>query len=113
MCADAAGSILAGGRGLGHFSDGLQGGVHIVPSGEAQDVGEKMLGQLLITKQTGAAGKPVNTVLVAQKMKLINEMYFAILLDRASAGPMVIACSEGGTSIEDLAEKQTKKNEKQ
>jgi succinyl-CoA synthetase beta subunit len=69
----------------------------------------KMLGQLLITKQTGAAGKPVNTVLVAQKMKLINEMYFAILLDRASAGPMVIACSEGGTSIEDLAEKHPEK----
>ena len=68
-----------------------------------------MLGQLLITKQTGAAGKPVNTVLVAQKMKLINEMYFAILLDRASAGPMVIACSEGGTSIEDLAEKHPEK----
>ena len=68
-----------------------------------------MLGQLLITKQTGAAGKPVNTVLVAQKMKLINEMYFAILLDRASAGPMVIACSEGGTSIEDLAEKHREK----
>ena len=101
--------FLRGGRGLGHFSDGLQGGVHIVPSGEAQDVGEKMLGQLLITKQTGAAGKPVNTVLVAQKMKLINEMYFAILLDRASAGPMVIACSEGGTSIEDLAEKHPEK----
>jgi len=63
-----------------------------------------MLGQLLVTKQTGAAGKPVNTVLVAQKLNLMNEMYFAILLDRASAGPMVIACSEGGTSIEDLAE---------
>ena len=73
------------------------------PSGEAQGLG-KMLSQLLVTKQTGAAVKPVNTVLVAQKLNLINEMYFAILLDRASAGPMVIACSEGGTSIEDLAE---------
>ena len=68
-----------------------------------------MLGQLLVTKQTGAAGKPVNTVLVAQKMKLVNEMYFAILLDRASAGPLVIACSEGGTSIEDLAETHPEK----
>ena len=96
--------ILAGGRGLGQFKNGLHGGVHIVPSGEAQELGKKMLGQLLVTKQTGAAGKPVNTVLVAQKLNLINEMYFAILLDRASAGPMVIACSEGGTSIEDLAE---------
>ena len=58
-------------------------------------------GQTLVTKQTGEAGKPVNALLVAEKMKLVNEMYFAILLDRASAGPMVIACSEGGTSIED------------
>lgn len=63
-----------------------------------------MLGQTLVTKQTGAEGKPVNTLFVAEKMNLVNEMYFAILLDRASAGPMVIACSEGGTSIEDLAE---------
>mmetsp|Transcript_8412 Transcript_8412/g.33083 ORF Transcript_8412/g.33083 Transcript_8412/m.33083 type:complete len:256 (+) Transcript_8412:72-839(+) len=59
--------ILAGGRGLGHFKNGLQGGVHIVPYGKAQAVGEQMLGQLLVTKQTGEAGKPVNTVLVAQK----------------------------------------------
>jgi succinyl-CoA synthetase beta subunit len=51
--------------------------------------------QVLVTKQTGPAGKPVNTLYVAQKMKLANEMYFAILLDRASAGPMIIACSEG------------------
>ena len=64
-----------------------------------------MLGQILVTKQTGEAGKPVNTVLVAQKMKLSGEKYFAIALDRKTAGPIVIACSEGGTSIEDLAEK--------
>jgi succinyl-CoA synthetase beta subunit len=44
-------------------------------------------------------------LLVARKMKIAREMYFAILLDRKSAGPMIIACSEGGTSIEDLAEK--------
>ena len=68
-----------------------------------------MLGQTLVTKQTGAAGKPVNTLMVAEKMKLVNEMYFAILLDRASAGPMIIACSEGGTSIEDLAESHPEK----
>jgi len=57
-----------------------------------------------VTKQTGEEGKPVNTLLIAKKMKLVNEMYFAIALDRATAGPMIIACSEGGTSIEDLAE---------
>jgi succinyl-CoA synthetase beta subunit len=42
-------------------------------------------------------------------MDLVNEMYFAILLDRASQGPMIIACSEGGTSIEDLAEESPEK----
>ena len=55
------------------------------------------------------AGKPVNTLYVARKMKLAREMYFAILLDRSSAGPIMIGCSEGGTSIEDLAEKSPEK----
>ena len=47
--------------------------------------------------------------MVAEKMNLVNEMYFAILLDRASGGPVIIACSEGGTSIEDLAEESPEK----
>lgn len=97
--------ILAGGRGLGKFTNGLQGGVHIAKAAEAAELAKKMLGGTLVTKQSGPAGKPVNTLYVAKKMKLAREMYFAILLDRASAGPIIIACSEGGTSIEDLAEK--------
>lgn len=97
--------ILAGGRGLGKFTNGLQGGVHIIPSSKAVEYAKKMLGGTLVTKQTGPAGKPVNTIYIAKKMKLAKEMYFAILLDRKSAGPIIIACSEGGTSIEDLAEK--------
>jgi succinyl-CoA synthetase beta subunit len=44
-----------------------------------------MLGGTLVTKQTGPAGKPVNTLLLAKKMELVNEMYFAILLDRVRA----------------------------
>lgn len=51
--------------------------------------------QTLVTKQTGPAGKPVNTLYIANKMKLKNEMYFAMLLDRGTMGPMIIACSEG------------------
>uniref|UniRef100_A0A061S5H4 Succinate--CoA ligase [ADP-forming] subunit beta, mitochondrial n=1 Tax=Tetraselmis sp. GSL018 TaxID=582737 RepID=A0A061S5H4_9CHLO len=97
--------ILAGGRGLGSFTSGLKGGVHIVPQSEAREIASKMLGGTLVTKQTGPAGKPVNTVLVAEKMALAREMYFAILLDRSSAAPVIISCSEGGTSIEDLAHK--------
>ena len=98
--------ILAGGRGLGHFpATGLQGGVHICTAEEAPKLAEKMFGQQLVTKQSGPEGKPVHWLYVAKKMALAREMYFAILLDRASAGPMIIGCSEGGTSIEDLAEK--------
>ena len=55
----------------------------------------KMLGGTLVTKQTGPAGKPVNTLLIARKMDLAREMYLAILLDRKAAGPVVVACSEG------------------
>eukprot|EP01018_Ginkgo_biloba_P009916 Gb_21325 [translate_table: standard] len=97
--------ILAGGRGLGSFKNGLKGGVHIVKIDEAEDIAGKMLGQILVTKQTGPEGKVVNKVYLCQKLALSNEMYFAITLDRASAGPVIIACRKGGTSIEDLAEK--------
>jgi succinyl-CoA synthetase beta subunit len=97
--------ILAGGRGLGTFKNGLQGGVHICKVEEVEGLAKQMIGETLVTKQSGAEGKPVNCLYIAQKMQLQNEKYFAILLDRGSGGPLVIACSEGGTSIEDLAEK--------
>ncbi|KAL2323411.1 hypothetical protein Fmac_027790 [Flemingia macrophylla] len=97
--------ILAGGRGLGTFKSGLQGGVHIVKTEQVEDIAGKMLGQILVTKQTGPQGKIVGKVYLCEKLSLINEMYFAITLDRTSAGPIIIACRKGGTSIEDLAEK--------
>jgi succinyl-CoA synthetase beta subunit len=95
--------ILAGGRGLGKFTSGLQGGVHVIKTSEVAEYAGKMLGGTLVTKQSGPEGKPVNTVMLAKKMNLTKEMYLAIMLDRASMGPVIIACSEGGTSIEDLA----------
>ena len=104
--------ILAGGRGLGTFTNGFQGGVHVIPKSQTEEFAKKMIGQTLVTKQSGPEGKPVNTVLMAEKMDLVNEMYFAILLDRAFGGPVVIACAEGGTSIEDLAEKYPEKIKK-
>ena len=84
--------IYAGGRGLGKFTNGLQGGVHICSVNKALELAKKMLNQTLVTKQTGAAGKPVNTLYIAKKMKLKREMYFAILLDRKTAGPIMIGC---------------------
>ena len=77
--------ILAGGRGLGTFKNGLQGGVHICGSGDVRSLAERMMHQVLVTKQTGAQGKPVNTLYIAKKMKLKNEKYFAILLDRCGS----------------------------
>lgn len=97
--------VLAGGRGLGKFKNGFQGGVHIVKADKIEETAGKMLGQILVTKQTGSQGKIVSKVYLCEKLSLVNEMYFAIMLDRTSAGPLIIACKKGGTSIEDLAEK--------
>src|SRR6187401_3314068 len=68
-----------------------------------------MLGQTLVTHQTGAAGRVVNTVLVAKSVEIEREVYFAILLDRATGQPMVVASTEGGVEIEAVAEKTPEK----
>jgi succinyl-CoA synthetase beta subunit len=97
--------VLAGGRGLGHFKEnGFQGGVHIVPKAKVGETAEKMLGKTLITKQTGEKGKPNNTLMLAEKVSIAGEKYFAILMDRGSGGPVMIGSKIGGTSIEDIAE---------
>ena len=98
--------IHAGGRGKGTFKNGFKGGVHLVKSPEeAQDLAGKMLGQTLVTKQTGPEGKEVSKVLVAEAVDIARELYFAILVDRASCAPMIIASTEGGMDIEEVAEK--------
>lgn len=70
---------------------------------EAKALADKMLGQKLITKQTGAAGKPCNAVYICERKYARNEYYFAILMDRKAAGPVVVASSEGGVDIESVA----------
>lgn len=67
--------ILAGGRGLGTFKSGLKGGVHMTNVEKATELAKQMLGGTLVTKQTGPAGKPVNTLYVAKKMKLVRAPY--------------------------------------
>jgi succinyl-CoA synthetase beta subunit len=97
--------VLAGGRGLGYFKENnFQGGVHIVAKDKVAETAEKMLGKTLITKQTGEEGKPNNTLLLAEKVAIESEKYFAILMDRGSGGPLMIGSKTGGTSIEDIAE---------
>jgi succinyl-CoA synthetase beta subunit len=97
--------VLTGGRGLGHFSNGFKGGVHLCNKpGDVERFASKMLGQQLITKQTGAAGLPCSKIMLAERMYMRREMYISIMLDRAAGGPIFIASPAGGTSIEDVAE---------
>lgn len=97
--------IHAGGRGKGTFTNGFKGGVHLVKTPEeAKEVAAKMLGQTLVTIQTGPEGKQVNKVLVAEAIDIARELYFAILIDRATSQPVVIVSTEGGMDIEHVAE---------
>jgi succinyl-CoA synthetase beta subunit len=97
--------IHAGGRGKGTFKNGFKGGVHFAKSvDEVRELAGKMLGQTLVTHQTGPEGKVVSKVLVAEPAAITKELYFAILLDRATAAPIVIASTEGGMDIEHVAE---------
>ncbi|XP_065644019.1 succinate--CoA ligase [ADP-forming] subunit beta, mitochondrial [Hydra vulgaris] len=96
--------VLAGGRGKGHFDSGLKGGVKIAYSAkEVAEIADKMLGQKLYTLQTGSDGRPCNEVLIVERLYPRREYYVAITLDRKAKGPLLIASSQGGMSIEDVA----------
>ncbi len=97
--------IHAGGRGKGTFLDGYKGGVKLASSKkEAAEIAEKMLGNTLVTQQTGPAGRQVQTVYFTEATDIKKEYYLAILLDRATSKPVVIASTEGGMDIEKVAE---------
>ena len=102
--------IHAGGRGKGSFKNGFKGGVHVRKTpDEVRDVAAKMLGQILVTHQTGPAGRVVNKILVAESADIAREIYFAVLLDRATAAPLIVASTEGGVEIEAVAAKSPEK----
>src|SRR6266705_1230409 len=102
--------IHAGGRGKGTFKNGFKGGVHFSKSpSHAREIASKMLGQTLVTHQTGPAGRVVNKVLVAESAEIAREIYFAVLLDRATAAPLIVASTEGGVEIETVAAKSPEK----
>ena len=97
--------IHAGGRGKGTFKNGYKGGVQITDSvAQVREIAGKMLGQTLVTHQTGPEGRLVSKVLVAEPATIARELYLAIVLDRASGAPMIIASTEGGVDIESVAE---------
>ena len=102
--------IHAGGRGKGRFKSGLQGGVKVCSSaGEVFERAGAMLGQALVTKQTGPEGRVVNKLLVEAASVIRREFYVAVLLDRAISRPIVMASTEGGMDIEEVAARTPEK----
>jgi succinyl-CoA synthetase beta subunit len=96
--------IHAGGRGKGTFKDGFKGGVkYCRTKAEAREVAGRMLGNTLVTAQTGPAGRKVQTVYFTTASEIGKEYYLAILLDRASSRPVIVASTEGGVEIEKVA----------
>eukprot|EP00516_Mucochytrium_quahogii_P006009 CAMPEP_0203751412 /NCGR_PEP_ID=MMETSP0098-20131031/5493_1 /ASSEMBLY_ACC=CAM_ASM_000208 /TAXON_ID=96639 /ORGANISM=" , Strain NY0313808BC1" /LENGTH=444 /DNA_ID=CAMNT_0050641129 /DNA_START=80 /DNA_END=1414 /DNA_ORIENTATION=- len=96
--------VLAGGRGKGTFKNGFKGGVQMVAKAdEAKDIAKKMLGQILVTKQTGSDGKPCERVFMMERLYLRRETYFSILMDRSTNGPCLVGSPCGGMNIEDVA----------
>jgi len=102
--------IHAGGRGKGTFKSGLQGGVKVCSTaGEVFERAKAMLGQALVTKQTGPDGRVVGKLLIEAASAIKSEFYVAVLLDRALSRPIVMASTEGGMDIEEVAAKTPQK----
>ncbi|MEI7606751.1 MAG: ADP-forming succinate--CoA ligase subunit beta [Rhodospirillaceae bacterium] len=99
--------IHAGGRGAGKFKDNPEGkgGVRVVKS--IEQVGRdtlEMLGHVLITKQTGPEGKEVKRVYIEEGCDIKRELYLSMLIDRGTSRVTIVASTEGGMAIEDVAE---------
>lgn len=96
--------VQAGGRGKGHLTSGLKGGVKICQNPQQIfDLSKQMLGYNLITHQTTKEGLPVNSVLVLESVDIKEQIYCAFLLDRTHQKPVLIVSNEGGVDIEDVA----------
>jgi len=99
--------IHAGGRGAGKFQDNPdgKGGVRVVKSlDEVRTSADEMLGHVLITKQSGPAGKEVKRIYVEDGCDIARELYLGMLLDRETSRLTMMASTEGGMEIEEVAE---------
>ena len=102
--------IHAGGRGKGTFADGFKGGVKFCKTKtEAKELAGKMLGNTLVTAQTGPTGRKVQTVYFTVANEIKKEYYLAILLDRVTSRPVIVASTEGGVEIEKVAHEMPEK----
>jgi succinyl-CoA synthetase beta subunit len=98
--------IHAGGRGAGRFADDPngKGGVRLARSpAEVKAAAEAMIGHTLVTKQTGPAGRPVRRLYVEAGCDIAKELYLSLLVDRITGRVTIIASTEGGMEIEEVA----------
>ncbi len=99
--------IHAGGRGAGHFAEDPDGGggVRLAKSDdEVRAHAAAMLGQTLVTKQTGPDGKEVKRIYVEEGCDIARELYLSLLVDRETSRIVIVASTEGGMDIETVAE---------
>ena len=102
--------VHSGGRGKGVFKNGFKGGVKLCKTAnEVFEMAKAMLGNVLVTKQTGAEGRLVSKVLVSMAPDIDKELYLAVLLDRGNSRPVIMASTEGGMDIEEVAAKTPEK----
>ena len=104
--------IHAGGRGAGYFKNAFndKGGVQIAKDkNQVVKLAGSMLGNTLITKQTGVEGKKVQRIFVEESCKIIREFYLSLLIDRKNSQIMLMISAEGGMDIEEIAKKILKK----
>ncbi|MBR0649847.1 ADP-forming succinate--CoA ligase subunit beta [Roseomonas terrae] len=104
--------IHAGGRGAGRFKEDPngKGGVRVVKSiADVQAAADAMLGKTLVTKQTGEAGKLVSRVYVEDGCDIKRELYLGLLVDRDTSRLTIMASTEGGMEIEEVAENHPEK----
>jgi len=104
--------IHAGGRGAGRFADDSsgKGGVRVVKSiDDVRSSAVQMLGKTLVTRQTGPAGRVVRRVYVEEGCDIARELYLGILIDRATSRITIMASTEGGMEIEEVAARTPEK----
>jgi len=104
--------IHAGGRGAGHFKKSFndKGGVQVIQDKtQVPVIANSMLGNILITKQTGVDGKTVNRLFVEEGCTIEREFYLSLLIDRTNSQLMLMISAAGGMNIEDVAEKNPEK----
>ena len=104
--------IHAGGRGAGHFLNSFnnKGGVQIiVEKNKVPLIAHSMMGNTLITKQTGSEGKQVNRVFIEEGCQIDREFYLSFLIDRNNSQLMMMISAAGGIDIEEVAEANPEK----